>query len=238
MAVPACGGVGAIVGGLLMQDSSTAARVGVGLASAALCGVMAEAWASHLDEQDRQRLAEASVEAAVTDTPRSFSNPETGVKGTVQVVEVKPQQTINTDYVVLKDRLEQTPPLEMVQSNFEARSTANVRGGPGTDYKTVGQLQGGDVRKVVGRVKGRQWLLIEEGGAGAGYVYASLLDATTREVTGDAGAGGETETVKVSTQLSCKTVQQDVVTKTGENISKKINMCQQPDGSWRFNSVA
>lgn len=231
-----CSALGATVGGLLMRNSSTGARVAAGIGTAALCGVVANAWANHLDEQDRQRLADASAEAAATNRESTFSNPENGVRGKVRVVNVKKKETVSTNVVVLKDRVEQTPPLELIQTNFEANSTANVRGGPGTDYKSVGRLSGGDVRKVIGKVQERNWYLIDEGGAGSGYVYANLLKPTDKEPP-QLTLHGETSTAQVSASLSCKTVQQDVTTKTGENVTKTMEMCQQKDGSWEFETV-
>ncbi len=231
-----CSAAGALVGGVLMRNSSTGARVAGGLGTAVLCGVIADAWADHLDEQDRERLAQASIEAASTNEESTFSNPENGVQGKVRVVNVEPTETISTDVVVLKDRVEQTPPLELINANYEANSSANVRGGPGTDYKNVGRLADGDVRKVIGKVQTKNWYLIDEGGAGSGYVYANLLKPTDKEPP-VLSTTGELQTAQVSANLSCKTVQQDVTTKTGENVSKTMKMCQQKDGSWEFETV-
>jgi len=234
--LPACGGVGAVVGGLLLRKSSTGARIAAGALSAVACKVMLDAWANHLDEKDRDRLAEASVKAATTGEDASFSNSTNGVQAKVKVVEVQPSKTVSTNVVILKDRVTETPPIELLQVNYEATSRANIRGGPGTDYKTVGALASADVRKVIGKVQNKDWFLIDEGGAGSGYVFSSLMTPTDRAAP-SMTVQGPTSNAQVSAQLSCKIVQQDVTTKNGESVTKTMKLCQQSDGSWEFDTI-
>ena len=70
---------------------------------------------------------------------------------------------------------------------MEASEAANVRTGPGPDYDIVGTVNARDRVRVTGEVRGRDWVRVEFGAAGAAYIYAPLLLAV-RTATGAAPA--------------------------------------------------
>lgn len=92
------------------------------------------------------------------------------------------------------------PPLERIDTDYEVLRDANVRAGPGTEYMVVTTVDAGRSVYVEGRVKGRNWFLVDTGDGG-GYVHRSLLRApeaaaeepAAPETPAPAEAGGEDE---------------------------------------------
>ncbi len=64
-------------------------------------------------------------------------------------------------------------PVPAPDSNaYTVRSSANLRGGPGTNYRIVGSQQAGDSVQPIGRTEDAQWLeLVDEH-----WIYAPLVD--------------------------------------------------------------
>ncbi len=57
-----------------------------------------------------------------------------------------------------------------------ANDTVNVRGGPGTNYATVGSLVGGEHAPILGRDSNNAWWQIELGDSTEGWVYAQIVN--------------------------------------------------------------
>ena len=68
-----------------------------------------------------------------------------------------------------------------------ANDTVNVRGGPGTNYPTVGSLTGGEHAPILGRDSNNVWWQIELGDGTEGWVYAQIVN-TEGDVSGIAVA--------------------------------------------------
>lgn len=69
------------------------------------------------------------------------------------------------------------PAMDRIDTDYEVLRDANVRAGPGTEYRVVTTVAAGSAVYVEGRVKGRNWYLVETGDGG-GYVHSSLLAPT------------------------------------------------------------
>lgn len=207
----------------------------IGVATAATCDYFAQQWVGVLNERDRQALEAASQQALVTGEAVEYANAETGVRATAEVVETRQYTATTTEMKVLKDRVVTTPPIDLVNTAYRIRSNANLRGGPGTDYKVVGSLPGGSVRHVIGQVQGQNWFLVaEDGTAGSGYVFGSLIEPTTQQAQATS-VGGVTSEVSVATTLSCKTIKQTVFLEgTPDATEKNVEVCQQADGTWQL----
>lgn len=66
------------------------------------------------------------------------------------------------------------PRLHPVNKTFVARTTSNVRAGPGTRFGVTGRLHDHERVHVIGKVQGRNWFMIRDNGR-RGFVYAPLL---------------------------------------------------------------
>ncbi|MEM8988417.1 MAG: SH3 domain-containing protein [Pseudomonadota bacterium] len=224
-------GLAALAGSMFGNDAED--RIGMAVLTGAVCRLGAELVALQLSKQDKDAIDLKTTQAVMTGQEQTYSNPETGVASTVRVVDQRPQSTAQTQVAVLKDRVEKTPPLELVKAPYEAVKTANVRGGPGQDYKKVSSLASGEVREVIGKVQNAPWYLISEGGAGSGYVYASLLQPSTKAAA-QTSAVGDVASVSVPMQTNCRTVERKVSKDGKEPVTQNFQMCQKPDGSWNL----
>ncbi len=68
-------------------------------------------------------------------------------------------------------RLETGEPAEVIEMSLVAKSTINVRSGPGTDFEIVGSFQSGGQEKAIARDADGSWLRI-----GEGWVFADLVE--------------------------------------------------------------
>ena len=195
-----------------------------------LPGLVSGALVHLLSGGDLKAHEAAILGALVTGAAQSWNNPETGNSGGVKVLE-ESTTTEETKFEVLKDKVEQVPPLEMKGTNFTAIKSSNIRGGPGTDYKVVGKLPAGNVVMVVGKVKGSDWYMISQGDVATGFVSAGLLEETpTATVTSADQPDGDVETVQATADQTCKTVEQSVTQDDGTTKTEVIKACQGPNG--------
>lgn len=64
--------------------------------------------------------------------------------------------------------------LSRINDTFMARTTSNVRAGPGTGYSITDRLHRRESVHVVGKVRNRDWYMVKANGR-RGFVYAPLL---------------------------------------------------------------
>lgn len=231
--------IGSTVGGMVgTQIGGVAAYSGYQIG-----GLVGEGIGEYLDEQSRLQAEQSASVAVTTGQNQTWSNPNAGTSGTVEVV-AQEQQTMQVAVPVLKDRVEETPPLDLVGGSFVVQTDANVRGGPGTDYKAVGSLKKGQTVEVVGQVQGKDWYMISQGGVASGFVSTSLLQPAPKEAppspppAGEAIAAKDIDTKQIPAKSTCRTIKQTVKlkdgsTKTGEDVTA----CQTPTG-WEVSEVA
>ena len=201
-----------------------------------LAGAAAGAWlgtqiAAYLSEEDQQRAAQSFQTAAATGEANSWKNPETGVSGTTEVVSTRTaSQPVAVP--VLKDRVEQVPPLDLIGEPYVATRSADVRGGPGTDYRTVAELESGKTVMVAGKVQAAEWYMISEGGAGSGFVATDRLDKAALDAALAMGAtpAGEVEEQLVTAAQTCRTVQQTITLADGSTHAEDVTACQTANG--------
>ena len=124
--------------------------------------------------------------------------------------------------------------LELVGAEYAASSDTNVRGGPGTDYKVVGSLTAAATVQVIAKVEDKSWYLIGQGGVATGFVYTTLLDPTGQIGGGEPAPEGEVAEIEVVTQVTCRTIEQQVTLDDGTVHTEQIEACQKPDGSWEM----
>lgn len=187
-----------------------------------------------LDERDRARLAQSTEQTFRTGASQNWTNPDTGVTATTVVKEetVTPQQQVQIP--VLKGKVQQLPPLELIGEDYTATTTANVRGGPGTDYVVVDSLPKGSVTRVVGKVDGADWYLVSKNNAGSGFVAGSLLKPAPASAVAAAPAAtiassAEVTHANVAATATCRVVTQEV-SKGGEKTTQDVKACRGPNG--------
>jgi len=181
-------------------------------------------------------LFTAQQQAAATGRPVAFSG-EKGVNGRVSVVKTEPyvKQDKKVKVKILKDRVEKTPPLKLVGAAYSPRSLVNVRSGPGTDYKKVAKIAGGESVQVIGEaLPGNKWYLISQlpDGTAGGYVYSSLMYPSSQPVSYMQTTAENVSEVNVQSSGVCKTVRQEVTTSNGL-LTEDIRVCQQGNGTWK-----
>ncbi len=223
---------GGIFGTILGDQADCDNRFLCQAAGAAIVAFIGNKIGQHLDEQDQLRMAEASQKAATTGEAQSWSNPANGISGKAVVVNTtqKPEPVI---VPVLKAKVVKVPPLEMLGTIYKAKSTANLRGGPGTDYVKVGRLSSGESFGAVGKVKGSDWYLISQNGVGSGFVYGSLIEPAPRikPVAQDNHISDiDISEVQVASTKTCRVIEQSVTLANGTTHSEHIEACEGPNG--------
>ncbi len=225
------GALGATVGALLIDDDLWFLGAAAG---GALGGLIGNQIGKYLDERDKELLAQSTQEALHTGKRQTFKNPESGVTGEV-IIEEEEQISGNAELPVLKDSVDEVPPLEFVGEPFRARKTANVRGGPGTDYRVVGRVEGDRPVRVVGKVQDQNWFMISKGGVGSGYVYSPLLKRLHSSQPAQfqaepAPPAEEVETVDLAYTTKCRKVLQRVRAQDGTMHEDRMGACAGSDG--------
>lgn len=224
---------GAVVGNVLgrMFGNSESAKIIGTVGGGILGGWLGKQFGAYLDERDRLAAADAMEVSVRTGREESWSNSDSGVSGTTTVVETtKPIETVPIP--VLKDKVQQVPPMDLIGEPYEATQGVNVRGGPGTDYIVAGSLAEGETVVVAGKVKGQNWYMISQDGAGSGFVYADYLTPAPAEVELPPVQQPEGEIIQASIEAErkCRTVTQNITLADGTKREEQITACQGPNG--------
>ncbi len=186
----------------------------------------------YLDEQDQQRMAQATGRTITTGQPHVWSNPNNNTRGETRVIATQSRQE-PVKVKVLKKKITKVPPLDIIGQTYRAKTNSNLRGGPGTDYVKVGSLDQNEAVNVVGKVRDKDWYLISHDGVGSGFIYASLLEAAPSEqpapsktliVESDIGEED------VAANRECRKIQQSVSLADGSSQTETIDACQGPTG--------
>jgi surface antigen len=226
--------VGAAAGALLGSQVGK----GRGRLAAVAIGTLAGYWvggniARHLSSQDQVGIAETTEKALETNQDQSWRNPETGVYTKVSVRDDDSGYTANDATA----RLQQAPPLELINAFKIANANVNVRGGPSTDYAILHTLAHGAKVPVVGKVVGKNWYMIAEQGRGNGFVYAPLLADAAPTLQADNAIranllSGEQPPTYAVRENQCRIITQQVsIPQQGEE-THEFKACKQADGSW------
>lgn len=227
-------GMGTVIGGAVGTIGGTVFSDNQWVASAAtLAGALiGNQIGRHMDEQDRQRMAAATASTMATGKPHKWANPDTNTRGEVRIVATTTKAT-PVKVRVLKKKVSRVPPLDIIGEPYRSKNNVNVRGGPGTDYETVGKLSPSEVINVVGQVRGKDWYLISQDGTGSGFVYSPLMESAPGELSvsnNDTVNGGDTVEVQVADAVQCRTLEQSFAKADGNSYAEKITACKGPTG--------
>jgi len=231
LALAGCKSVGEQLGAAV--GSTLGYSIGGGLATSTgtvLGSVLGGEIAEALDPESQRLASEATGEAITSGETQSWNNPKTGASGEIQVVEQKQEQK-TVEVVVLKDKVEDLPPIDVIGRTYVATAKANVRGGPGTNYKVTGELDPGEPVNVVGKVQGKDWFMVSQGDVIIGFVSTTLLAATTSPtLPPEVKPEGPVEKQAVSAEVTCRTAEHRVRLPNGEIKTETVDACQTPEG--------
>ncbi len=187
-----------------------------------------------LDEHDRARLAQSTEATIRTGQSQTWTNPDTGVTASTVVREEVAAAPKPVQIPILKDKVQKLPPLELIGEDYIATGSANVRGGPGTDYVVVDRLGKAQTTRVVGKVVDADWYLVSKNDVGSGFVSGSLLrpapaSAPTAPAAQPRQPSAGVAEVSVAATSTCRVVTQEV-SKAGETTSQDVKACRGPNG--------
>lgn len=225
-------GLGAIVGGAAGYLFGGKYKKVATVLGAVAGGFIGNKLGKYLDERDKQRMEEVTKQTISTGKTHSWSNPEAKTSGKAELVATETKEE-PVKVKVLKKKIAQVPPLDILGQTFRTLKSTDLRGGPGSDYEVVGKLAEGKAVNIVGKVKTSDWYLISEDGIGSGFIETSLLEPAPTEVPASSGRQiAETDVAEheVSSNQICRKVEQSVSLADGSSHSETIEACQGPNG--------
>lgn len=217
--------------GVTKEQVKAVAMVG----GAVVGGWIAGAVYSKLTDADKAGVEKATRQSASTGQSQTYTNQSTGVRARTRVVNER-TETANRSIPVLKDRVQNFPPMDLIGESYMPLKDSPIWGGPGTDYKPVGQVFK-DVRvHVIGRVKTEKWYVVGIGGVASGFVPTDVLKAAEASTTASVPATTPqpaptdtvTQTVEVTT--SVRTIEQVITLPDGTETVEKVTVASSPTG--------
>lgn len=211
--------IGGVVGGVVGSQVSKNERV-LGTAIGAALGAAAGSYIGcRMQKSDQKKAELAAREALDRNRSTSWTNPETGASGDVRVVSSQAGgEPISMSGLRLAPGVDLAEGYDSAGGRYQARSAANLRGGPSTSTAVVGKLRKGEQIDSLARVHGSNWLLAGRDGVGIGYVAGSLVSP----VAAVAKAG----------EPVCRTFDQTLRTKDGAPETQRYTACKNPAGEW------
>lgn len=213
--------IGGVVGGAVGNQLSKKDRA-LGTVLGAALGAAAGSYVGcRMQASDQQKAQQAAEDALNRGGSQSWSNPDTGASGNVQVVS-NPNlpQAVNLAGLRLASGVTLVNGYDGASGRYRARNVANLRGAPSTASAVLGKLRKGETIDAIARVSGTNWLLVGNGGVGRGYVseaVVSMVGATT---------------YAQSSGPSCKTFDQTLATRDGAPETRRYTACQDNAGQW------
>ncbi len=216
------GVVGGVVGNRVADDNRT-----IGTAIGAALGAAAGAYLGcRMQKSDQAKAEAATREALNRNSAQTWTNPETGASGDVQVISTTGGATTPGGMRLAKG-VDLASGYDTISGRYVARGAANLRAGPSTSTAVVGKLAKGAAVDVLARVSGTNWLLAGRNGVGIGYVSEPLLSAQA--------PGLQIAATQVSAPQGgplCRTFDQTVRTANGAAETQRYTACKSPSGEW------
>ena len=220
-------GVGAVLGGFLGNRIAGRGNRVIGTVLGGALGAAAgSAVGCKLQKNDRDKAERAVQDAVLTGNDQSWTNPETGASGTVEVEDGGTSTGSGGGAaladVQFRDGVDPVDRFRSVNAAYVATANVNIRQAPTTAAPIRGRIMNGQRVWIPARVANQQWYLVSDGGVAQGYVSAPLMKPA------------------VATQIAannCRVVTQTVnVPGQGEQ-SEKMQACKGSDGNWSMTRV-
>ena len=188
----------------------------------------------YLDEKDKKKAAKASEEAVISGEKQRWENHDTNVSGSAEVIATH-EESGQVRIPVLKDRIEQVPPLNLIGNRYKVLNNANLRVGPNKNYKVVSVLQAGEEIDVIGKVQDQPWFMVGQNQVGTGFIFETLLVPLKVSVTKQTVVNKKIDKTEISEQTvavsrKCRTVHQVITLADGTSKEEDITACQGPNG--------
>lgn len=252
--------LGAALGGLLGSQfgSGTGKLVATGLGVAAGAWIGSEIGAS-LDRADKAAIEQRSTQAL--DSARDgetirWKNPDSGANARITPTSTRRERR---KIAVLRNKnVAAIPPLDLIGEPYEALKAANVRAAPATDSAITTRLRAGETFEAVGRVQGRNWIVVSKNRRTVGYVYAPLVGRARARMAGAGRPAQQTalrpalnlDDIKESKAIDldaeglvaeevvataeCRTMNVEVANKAGQSEQSTYKACKAADGAWEI----
>lgn len=211
--------------------------VGLVITSATIAGYY---WAKKLSEENQKKMITTTDKVANYGGDQTWVDKENNISGSAKVVstEVKPVEKPKP-VKVLKDAVEELPPFEIISEPYTVSKSVNLRGGPSTDYKIVGQMKPDEIFTVLGRVEGKNWFVVSQNGIASGFIYEKLTvaapDATpTWQIASTSSSDITSKSPKISQK--CRKIEQSVVNTDGVEDSRFVQACKGENG-WEMSEA-
>jgi surface antigen len=226
--------VGALAGSQIAKDErALGAVIGAGIGAA-----IGNSIGCRMDRKARQDAQQAFQRALDTGRPQSWSDPATGARGEIVVLDRSPSGDRYGDRDRYGERTSTytgrwrfaegvTPAVRTSSAGgtYAANNRINMRAAPYADAAIVDRLQPGERFEVAGQVAGG-WLAVVEDGRIQGYVSRSVARPVYEDGYGGTYGGGD-----------CRIVQQTVTERGYSPVRERFNACRGSDGAWRLTAI-
>lgn len=213
--------LGAAAGALLGSQLSKNERALGAIGGAALGAAAGSYIGCRMQSSDAARAEAATKKALADGTSQSWSNPQTGASGRIDVLGVswgaQPISGANFSYAPGVASLASYEP---TGGRYYATGKVNLRATPSTKGKKVGSLAKNQVFDALGRAPGQPWLLVGLNGRALGYVSESLARSSVDPST-----------------APCRLVQASLNTPQNGATSQRYSACRDTRGEWALTPV-
>ncbi|MDP1630766.1 MAG: SH3 domain-containing protein [Caulobacter sp.] len=215
--------IGALIGGVVGNKLVKGERGAGTVVGAGIGAAIGSSIGCKMQEEDQRRAEAALDEALATGRPVAWKNPNSGANGEIRVLASngygdgygQPVQLSNVAFA--RDVQPQRYWVGGGGTWYAARNV-NLRAGPTTRSRVVGQLAGGQNFEVLAKVQGQPWLLVGRDGYGVGYVSESVVSPVVRND-------------------GCQTVEQTLYTKKYGRETERYRACRQSGGGWDLTKI-
>lgn len=189
-----------------------------------------------LNEKDQQQVANTSAATAEKNEKQVWNNPETGVKGSSEVVNTRRQ----TDKVTVRRtaQIAAIPPLEIIGRTYKTTQAASLHADTSIESGVTGSFQTGEALEITGKVKNADWYFVSKNGVGVGFAQIAHFNAAPEPVvteipataTPEQPANAAESTVEI--ERDYKTISQEVVLADGTIHTEQVTLVKDTTGKW------
>lgn len=212
--------LGAVIGGLVGSQISKNERALGAVAGAALGAGVGSYVGCRMQSTDQARAQAATKAALEQGRSQSWSNPQTGASGRVDVISASYGPAINGSNFRFDRGVQPYTAYETVAGQYFAPGTVNLRANASTQGAIVGRLSQGETFDTLGSVGNGAWLLVGRDGNAVGYVASSVVRIVGR-----------------APQSNCRTIQTTTSVRGYGDQSDRFNACRDSRGEWQLTAI-
>lgn len=212
--------LGAVIGGLVGSQISKNERTLGAVAGAAL-GAAAGSYVGCRMQSTDQARAQAATRAALDQgRAQTWTNPQTGASGRVDLVSSSYGPPVRSDAWRFDRGVQQYATYEAIGGPGFSPGIVNLRGAPSTSAPVVGKLQAGDQFDILGGVPGGAWVLVGRYATAVGYASSSLVRSSSPPPP-----------------IACRTIQTTTSVRGYGAQTERYEACRDGRGEWQLNAV-